>query len=233
MGGYRFLNEEKPHYIGHKKRLKEKFLKSGLEALNDYEALELILSLAITRKDVKPLAKQLLKRFGSFASVLDARDEDLLQFDGLSRNSLAAIKLIKESAVKYLKEGSRNKCVVSSPEALLAYCRAAMAGLNNEEFRVIFLNAKNEIIEDEVICRGTVDQTAVYPRKVIERALHHNATSLIFVHNNPSGHPAPSGADKELTRLLKEAATSLQIRVHDHMIIAGEKHYSFANEGII
>lgn len=227
------MTKEAPHYIGHKKRLKKKFLKSGLDSLADYEALELVLSLAITRKDVKPLAKNLLAKFGSFSAVLDADASLLKEVRGIGEGAVAALKLVKESSTRYLREKSRASCVISSPEALVNYCKAAMAGLRDEEFRTIFLNAKNEVIADEVICRGTVDQTAVYPRKVAERAIHYNASSLIFVHNHPSGHPAPSGADRELTRMLKEALTSLHIRVHDHMIIGKSTHYSFAEEGIL
>jgi len=227
------LKKEVPHYIGHKKRLRERFLSAGPEALADYELLELLLSLAIGRKDVKPLAKVLLKKFGSFAGVLDADIRQLLQIDGMGQSSAAAIKLVKESSVKYLRQQSINRSIISSPEALINYCKAAMTGLRDEEFRVIFLNSKNEIIDDEVLCRGTVDQTAVYPRKILERALHHNAASVIFVHNHPSGHPAPSNADKDLTRILKEAVGAVQIKVHDHMIIGREDHFSFAEAGLL
>ena len=227
------MKKEAPHYMGHKKRLRAKFMANGIAALADYEVLELILSMVIARKDVKPLAKRLIDRFGDYAAVLDARPDDLLEEQELGAAGLAALKLVKESSVKYLKEKSREKSVLSSPEALRSYCRAAMKGLRDEEFRVVFLNTKNEVLSDEVLCTGTVDQTAVYPRKVMERAIHHNASSLIFVHNHPSGNPAPSAADRELTRLLKEAAKLLQIRVHDHMIIGEEGHYSFAEEGLI
>ncbi|MDT8318428.1 MAG: DNA repair protein RadC [bacterium] len=227
------MRKETPHYIGHKKRLKERFLSAGPDALADYELLELLLSLAIGRQDVKPLAKLLLKKFGSFAGVLDADTNQLLQVEGMGQGSTTAIKLVKESSVKYLRQKSINKSVISSPEALVNYCKAAMTGLRDEEFRVIFLNSKNEIINDEVLCRGTVDQTAVYPRKILERALHHNAASVIFVHNHPSGHPAPSSADKDLTRLLKEAVGAVQIKVHDHMIIGREDHFSFAEAGLL
>ena len=204
-----------------------------MDALADYEALELILGFAILRRDVKGLAKGLLEKFGSFSAVLDAEPSELMKIKDVTEGVVAAIKIVKESSTKYLREKSRENCVISSPEALVNYCKAAMAGLRDEEFRTIFLNAKNEVIGDEVICRGTVDQTAVYPRKVAERAIHHNASSLIFVHNHPSGHPAPSGADRELTRMLKEVLSSLQIRVHDHMIIGKSAHYSFAEEGIL
>ena len=227
------IKKEVPHYIGHKKRLKERFLSAGPDALADYELLELLLSLAISRRDVKPLAKVLLKKFGSFAGVLDAETKQLLMIDGIGKSSVAAIKLVKESSVKYLKQKTIKRSVISSPEALINYCKAAMTGLRDEEFRVIFLNSKNEIIDDEVLYRGTVDQTAVYPRKILERALHHNAASVIFVHNHPSGHPAPSSADKDLTKILKEAVGTVQIKVHDHMIIGREDHFSFAEAGLL
>jgi len=233
MGGAFPLTEETPHYIGHRKRLRERFFKGGIEALADYEVVELILGFSILRRDVKGLAKILLKEFGSFSAVLDAEPSALRKIEGITEGVVASFKLVKESSTKYLREKSRTTCVISSPEALVDYCKAAMAGLRDEEFRTIFLNSKNEIIADEVLCRGTVDQTAVYPRKVAERAIHYNASSLIFVHNHPSGHPAPSGADRELTRMLKEALSSLQIRVHDHMIIGKRAHYSFAEEGIL
>ena len=233
MGGALSLEKEEPHYIGHKKRLKERFLSAGPGALADYELLELLLSLSIGRKDVKPLAKGLLKKFGSFAGVMDADTKQLLQVEGLGKSTAIAIKVVKESLVKYLRDKSTDRSVISSPEALLNYCKAAMTGLRDEEFRVIFLNSKNEIIDDEVLSRGTVDQTAVYPRKILERALHHNAASVIFVHNHPSGHPAPSNADKDLTRLLKEAVATVQIKVHDHMIIGREEHFSFAEAGLL
>jgi len=233
MGGALPVKKEVPHYIGHKKRLKERFLSAGPDALADYELLELLISFSIGRKDVKQLAKILLKKFGSFAGVLDADTKQLLQIEGIGKSTAVAIKVAKESSVKYLKQKSINRSVISSPEALVNYCKAAMTGLRDEEFRVIFLNSKNEIIDDEVLCRGTVDQTAVYPRKILERALHHNAASVIFVHNHPSGHPAPSNADKDLTRLLKEAVGTVQIKVHDHMIIGREDHFSFAEAGLL
>ncbi len=223
----------KPHYLGHKKRLREKFINNGFDSLTDYEALELILGMAIVRKDVKPLAKDLLDRFGSFAATLDADPDDLKCFEGLGEIAAISLKIVKEGSVKYLQEKSRVKPVLSSPEALTDYCRAAMGGLRDEEFRVIFLNSRNEIIDDEVLCRGTVDQAAVYPRKIMERALYRKASSLIFVHNHPSGHPNPSRADIELTRTLKSAAASLQIRVHDHLIVGKQGQYSFAREGIL
>lgn len=225
------ISSAKPHYLGHRKRLKEKLLKGGAAFLADYEMVELILSLSITRKDVKPLAKELLARFGSFSAILDATPEQLSEVKGIGENSVGVIRLIKDSSIKYLRERSKGKNVLSSPEALIDYCRMAMVGLKDEEFRVIYLSSKNEVIEDEALFKGAVDQTAVYPRKVIERALYHNATALIFVHNHPSGALNPSRADLALTKLLKDAAEALQIKVHDHLIVTKEGHYSFAREG--
>lgn len=233
MGGARLLNVEQPHYLGHKKRLKERFLKGGLESLTDYETIELILSLAIVRKDVKPLAKKLLEKFGSFSSLLDAGREELMSIHGMGPGAVTVLHLVKQSSTKYLQGKSREKTVLSSPSALIDYCSAAMVGLKDEEFRVIFLNSKNEIIDDEVLCKGTIDQTVVYPRKVIERALYHSASSMIFVHNHPSGSVSPSAADKELTKILKDAAATIQLRVHDHLIIGKDGHYSFAEKGFL
>lgn len=227
------LKSTKPHYWGHKKRLREKFINNGFNSLSDYEALEIILGMAIVRKDVKPLAKDLIKKFGSFAAVLDADPTELKCFEGLGEIAALSLKIVKEASVKYLQEKSRVKPVISSPEALIDYCKAAMGGLKDEEFRVVFLNSRNEIIDDEVLCKGTVDQAAVYPRKIMERALNRKASSLIFVHNHPSGHPKPSRADIELTKTLKNAAAALQIRVHDHLIVGKQGQYSFAKEGIL
>ena len=227
------LKSAKPHYLGHKKRLREKFINNDFSSLNDYEALELILGMAIVRKDVKPLAKNLIKKFGSFAAALDADPAELKCFEGLGEIAALSLKIVKEASVKYLQEKSRVKPVISSPEALIDYCKAAMGGLKEEEFRVVFLNSRNEIIDDEVLCKGTVDQAAVYPRKIMERALNRKASSLIFVHNHPSGHPNPSRADIELTKTLQNAAAALQIRVHDHLIVGKQGQYSFAKEGIL
>jgi len=227
------LKTDKPHYFGHKKRLRERFLKSGAGGLADYELLELILGMAIMRKDVKPLAKDLLARFGSFSAIIDADMEKLLEVNGIGPGAAAALRLVKEASIKYLGEKGKKGPIISSPGRLIDYCKAAMMGLKDEQFRVVFLNSKNEVIEDEVICRGTIDQTAVYPRKVMERALYYKAASYIFVHNHPSGNYFPSRADKELTISLKKAAQALHIRVHDHLIIGKDGYYSFAEEGFL
>ena len=225
---------EKPHYQGHRERLRERFRRAGFEGFQDYEAIELLLSYAIPRKDVKPLAKDLIKTFGSLRGVLDARFDELRSVKGLSENSATFVKVLKECGTLYLREGVvRKRKRISSTSGLLDYCRAAMSGLRDEQFRAVFLNAQNEVIEDEVIHEGTVNQSVVYPRKVMERALHHGATALIFVHNHPGGSCKPSTEDKVLTAELVSVAGGLGIRVHDHLIICKSGYFSFLERGLL
>jgi len=226
--------DDKPHYAGHRKRLRERFRKHGYDGLQDYEVLELMLTYALPRKDVKPLAKELLSRFGGFKGVLDAPFDDLSTVRGLSENAATFLTALKGATSLYLKEQlHRQRTVVSSPEALLSYCRAAMGGLKDEQFRAMFLNSRNEIIVDEVLHEGTVNQSAVYPRKVMERALKHNATALIFVHNHPSGACRPSADDKAITAELVRIARGLNMTVHDHLIICRDGHFSFLEQGLL
>jgi DNA repair protein RadC len=225
---------EKPHYRGHRARLRERFRRTGFNGFQDYEAIELLLGYAIPRKDVKPLAKELIKRFGSLKGVLDAQFDELRSIDGLSDRSATFINILKECGTLYLREGvieKRKK--ISSTSALLDYCRSAMSGLRDEQFRAVFLNSQNEVIEDEVINEGTVNQSVVYPRKVMERALHHGATAMIFVHNHPGGSCRPSREDKALTAELVNIAKGLGIRVHDHLIICRSGYFSFLESGLL
>jgi DNA repair protein RadC len=189
-----------PHYHGHRQRLRDRFLANGLESFRDYEILELLLTFAIPFSDVKPLAKRLLADFGSFAAVLDATPEELVKISGMGEYSATLLRLVKGCAEYYLKEQAIKRRSIPSLPVLVDYCRTSMGGLKDEEFRVIFLNSQNEIIAEETIQEGTVDQTVVYPRKVLEGALKYKATGLILVHNHPSGKLAPSTADRELTR---------------------------------
>ena len=225
---------EKPHFQGHRKRLRERFRKTGFEGFQDYEALELMLTYAVPRRDVKPLAKRLVKRFGSMQGVMDSSFDDLSAFDGLTENSATYIKALKECSAVYLRGRSKGSgTVLSSAAALIEYCRVKMAGLKDEQFRVVFLNPGNEVIADEVIQEGTVNQSVVYPRKVMERALYHNATALIFVHNHPSGNPKPSTEDKFITAERGRVAKGLSITVHDHLIVSSSGHFSFRERGLI
>lgn len=224
---------EHPHYQGHRKRIREHFLKTGLASFHDYEVLELVLTFVIARKDVKPLAKELITRFKTFQGVLDAPFNELKTVPGIGEQCAILIKLFKECSVFYLRGKIYHKDIISSPEALLNYCKTSMAGLENEQFRVIYLNTKNEVIADEPLQEGTVDQSAVYPRKIIEHALKHRASALIFVHNHPSGSPEPSIHDKNLTNLLTQVSENMGIKVHDHLIIGKQSYFSFREAGCI
>jgi DNA repair protein RadC len=224
---------EKPHYHGHRQRLRNRFLKGGAAALQDYELLELLLTYALPRADVKPLAKELLRHFGSFTQVLDARPEALMEVAGLKESSAVLIRLVKACAEHYLKEEVLTRQRIPSLTSLVDYCRTAMGGLADEQFRVIFLNSQNEIIAEEVVQEGTVNQTVVYPRKVLELALKHKASGLILVHNHPSGSLTPSAADQELTRALVKASRALNLKVHDHLIVSRQGYFSLAEQNML
>jgi len=227
------MSVKKPHYTEHRQRIKQKFKKTGFDGFQDYEALELLLTYAIPRRDVKPLAKELIARFKDFQGVLDAPFEDLAAFPGLGEHSALLLKLSKKCSELYLKKKAlRGKRVCSSPE-LINYCRMSMGGLKDEQFRVVFLNTQNEIIEIEIVQEGTIDQSVVYPRKVMERALYHKAAALIFVHNHPGGNTRPSYADKEITKTLVDAAKSMDIEVYDHLIIGRDTFFSFMDSGLM
>jgi len=223
----------KPHYHGHRQRLRQRFLQGGAGALQDYELLELLLTYAIPRADVKPLAKDLLKHFGSFPGVLDATPEALMAVTGVKEASAALLPLVKACAAHYLKEGVLKRPRISSLSALVDYCRTSMGGLADEQFRVLFLNSQNEIMAEEIVQEGTVNQTVVYPRKVLELALKHKATGLILVHNHPSGNLTPSAADLELTRSLVKASHALNLTVHDHLIISRQGYFSLAEKNML
>jgi DNA repair protein RadC len=216
---------------GHRRRIKEKFKLQGLAAFHDYEVLEMLLSYCIARKDVKPVAKNLLQNFKSFQGVLDAPLEQLQKVDEIGEHSALLIKLIRACCDYYLSAAIAQRNVIASPQALIKYLRASMAALRDEQFRVVYLNAKNELLHDEIIQEGTIDQTAVYPRKIVERALSAGAVSIILVHNHPSGDPSPSSHDSKLTSALVNATKLLNIRVHDHIIVGNNGYYSFAENG--
>ncbi len=223
----------KPHYHGHRQRLRERFLQGGAGALQDYELLELLLTYAVPRADIKPLAKEILKHFGSFTRILDASPQALMEVAGLKESSAVLIRLVKALTEHYLKEEVLARPKISSLSALVDYCRTSMGGLAYEQFRVIFLNSQNETIGEEIVQEGTVNQTVVYPRKVLELALKHKATGLILVHNHPSGSLTPSAADVELTRSLVKASRALNLTVHDHLIISRNGYFSLAEKNLL
>jgi DNA repair protein RadC len=216
-----------PHYLGHRERLRERFRKGGAGALADYELLELVLFRAIPRRDIKPLAKALLARFGSFAEAIAARPERLKEIEGLSEAAILELKIVAETAKRFAKVRLEKRPCMGSFSTLLAYCRTAMAFLDHEEFRILFLDKKNGLIADEVQGVGTVDHAPVYPREIMRRALELNATALILVHNHPSGEPSPSAVDIHLTNQIVALGKSLNVAVHDHLIIGREGFASF------
>lgn len=218
---------------GHRQRLRERFSRAGIDGLQDYELLELVLFRAIARRDVKPLAKELIARFGGFSQVIGARAERLTEVRGVSENVALELKIVHAAAVRLCQERVLGRPVIASWNDLLAYCRAAMADEKIELFRVLFLDRKNILIADEVQQRGTVDHTPVYPREVVKRALELGASGLILVHNHPSGDPTPSRADIAMTNEIVKASGTLGIRVHDHVIIGHRNHVSFKNTGLL
>jgi len=222
-----------PDYIEHRKRLKQKFAVSGLTALHDYEIMELLLSYALSRKDVKPLAKLLLKQFGSIKGVMDAEATELKKIGGISDHTVILLKIVKDISSLYLKEKAAEKIQISCTAELLNYCKMALGGLKDERFCVIYLNTQNKVIDMETIQEGIVNQAVVYPRKVLENALKQKASAVILVHNHPSGHVRPSDADIRLTKMIQETARILDILVHDHIIIGENTVFSFREEGMI
>jgi DNA repair protein RadC len=215
-----------PHYHGHRERLRERFRKGGAEALADYELLELILFRAMPRRDVKPLAKALLARFGSFAEVVAARPERLDEIEGLGEAAIVEIRIIEAAARRLAKSSIERRPSMSSFAAVVDYCRTAMAFLDREEFRILFLDKKNFLIADEVQGVGTVDHAPVYPREIMRRALELSASALILVHNHPSGDPEPSTEDIYLTHQIINVGKPLKVVVHDHLIIGKNGHAS-------
>jgi len=209
-------------------------VRSGLDSFQDHEVVELILTYTLARIDTKPLAKDLLKTFGSLRGIIEAPVEELKKIQGISEHSALLFKLLKASSERYLRDRLlASQSVITSPGDLVTYCQSKMGWLKDEQFRLIYLNTRNQVIEEEVLQEGTVDQTVVYPRKVMERALRLKATALILVHNHPGGAPYPSPEDRELTRTLAQAARNLQIKVHDHLIIGREGHFSFLENNLL
>jgi DNA repair protein RadC len=221
------LQEAAPHFHGHRERLRARFREAGAEALADYELLELVLFRTIPRRDVKPLAKRLLGAFGSFAEALSAPPARLAEIDGISEATITDLKVVQAAAQRLARGEVKRRPVLSSWSSVLDYCRAAMAFADKEQFRILFLDKRNQLIADEVQQKGTVDHTPVYPREVVKRALELSATALILVHNHPSGDPTPSRADILMTEAIVDVAKPLGIAVHDHIIVGKEGHASF------
>ncbi len=224
--------EEKPHYTGHRDRLRERFI-AAPDSLPDYELLELLLFMAIPRRDVKPIAKALIARFGSLSGVLNASVAELEGVDGISEITATAIKIIRAAGLRMMKQDLSDKPILNSWQRLLDYLHASMAHEKKEHFRLLFLNKKNELIADEIQQSGTVDHTPAYPREIMKRALELGATALILVHNHPSGDSAPSKPDIEMTKQICAAAAPFGIVVHDHLIVSRGGTTSFKSLGLM
>ncbi|HSI41679.1 MAG TPA: DNA repair protein RadC [Xanthobacteraceae bacterium] len=220
------LSESGPHFLGHRERLRERFRNAGADALADYELMELVLFRAVPRADVKPLAKRLVEHFGSFAEAVGAPPTRLREVKGVGEAIITELKLIGAAAERVTRGRLRARPVLSSWSAVIDHCRTAMAFADHEQFRVLFLDKRNQLIADEVQQRGTVDHTPVYPREVVKRALELAATAVILVHNHPSGDPTPSRADIAMTKTIIDVAKPLGIEVHDHIIVGKDGHAS-------
>jgi DNA repair protein RadC len=220
------LAEAQPHYHGHRDRLRARFRDAGSDALADYEMLELILFRAIPQRDVKPLAKALLEKFGSFAEVISAPPERLKEVGGLGEAAVTEFKIVAAAAQRLAKGQLRKRPVLSSWSSVLDYCRTAQAFAEKEQFRILFLDKRNQLIADEVQQQGTIDHTPVYPREVVKRALELSATAIILVHNHPSGDPTPSSADIEMTKQVATIAKPLGVQLYDHIIVGKDGHAS-------
>jgi DNA repair protein RadC len=225
-------SDDTPHYHGHRERLRQRLIAAGAESLPDYELVEVILFASNPRGDVKPLAKDLLDRFGGFAELLSADAEGLARA-GLGPAGIAALKSVREAALRLMRSELRQRPVVGSWDKLVDYCTAHIAHGSVEEFHILFLDRKNVLIKHEQQQRGTIDHTPVYPREVVKRALELQASALILVHNHPSGDPTPSKADIAVTRDIVKAAAPLGVTVHDHLIIGRGRHTSLRDLGLL
>jgi DNA repair protein RadC len=222
-----------PGAEGHRARMRRKLLDAGPDALLDHELLEMVLFLALPRRDTKPIARALLARFGAFEDVVAAPAEQLAGVEGLGEAGAAALRVVQAAALRLQRAAVRDLPLLNNWERLEAYLTAALAREPVEQFRVLFLDAKNRLIRDEVQARGTVNHTPVYPREVVKRALELHATALILVHNHPSGDPTPSRADVEMTGEVRRAAEALGLALHDHLIVGRGRVLSFRREGLL
>jgi DNA repair protein RadC len=223
----------RPHYWGHRERLRQRFMTGGHLPMPDYELLELLLFDAIPRIDVKPLAKQLLAAFGDLSGVVAASKHRLLQVPGTNEKVWLQLRLVEAFSHRMAREKVIDRSVISSWEDLVAYCRTTMAHRETEQFRILFLDAKNVLVADEEQAKGTVNHVPVYPREVAKRALELNASSIILVHNHPSGDPTPSKADVEMTMRIETACSAIGVNIHDHIVIGRSDEASFRELGLL
>ena len=219
--------------IGHRQRLRERFLNSGLQGFHDYEVVELLLTLGTPRSDCKQAAKDALKKFGSLNAVLEADSKELQDIKGIGPNNIFGLKLSQTVARRYLADRVIGHDIITSSDEVLDYLKHNLRDKKQEIFSVIYLNGRNEIIGMEELFHGSLTTSVVYPREVVKKVLKQNAAALIFVHNHPSGNLNPSDEDIKITKKLKDAVATIDVKVHDHLIIAGNNYYSFDDNNII
>lgn len=229
------MKPDEPHYLGHRKRLRNRFIKSGLEGFAEHEVIELLLTLAIPRKDVKKPAKGLLEHFGNLRGVLDAPIEELQKIEGIGIVTPVALRIIREIANLYLQQKAETEMSFSCPETLYEFWRAKLGGVRDEVFEVAYLDSAYRLLRNGVerMEEGTIDRATVYPRRIMEAALRRGAAALIFSHNHPNEDLKPTEQDKVLTRALVLVATTLQIKVLDHLIVSKDAIFSFRKEGLL
>ena len=227
------LQKQKPSYLGHRERLRKKFASAGLDSFLNHETLELLLTYCIARKDTKPIAWALLKRFGSLSAVLDATEQELCSVDGIGPQSALFLKLIRATFKKYSLDDVKEKITIRSPKQVIDYCKASLAGNHEECLELIYLSVRNTILGTEIVAKGTLDRVNISARKIVERALAAKAYAVILVHNHPSGDPTPSTEDIMFTKEVTRAAALLGILVHDHIIVGKTTHYSLKANGKI
>ena len=228
-------NHQEPHYIGHRHRLRQRFMKSGFSGMANHEVIELLLTLSLPRKDVKIPAKELLKRFKNLRGILDAPIEELEKIEGLGSVTPVALRIIRDLSALYLQQQTGEVCILNTPDAMHAFWRFRLGGLTDEVFEVAYLDSGYKLLKDGVqrLEEGTKDRATVYPRKVMEAALKKGAVILVFAHNHPNRDVSPSEQDKTLTRALVLAATTVQIKIHDHLIVSQDNVFSFSKEGLL
>ena len=219
--------KDPPHYAGHRKRLKEKYKINGIDGWLDHEVLEFALAFAIPRKDTKPIAKELLSNFKTFNGILDADFDKLNKIKGISEHTALFIRFMKDITVRYFEKELINKDLISTPEAVYDYLKASLKGISDEEFKALFLNNENRLLALETIQKGTINKSVVYPRQIVERALHNHAAGVIIAHNHPSGSLKPSNSDIKITKIIRDALDTIDIPLLDHIIIGGNGYFSF------
>jgi DNA repair protein RadC len=229
------MSEGDPHYLGHRQRLRERFLKSGLDGLADYEVVELLLTLAIPRSDVKQPAKALIARFGNLRAILDAPIEELQTVNGIGAVAPVALKIIKAAAALYLQQSGEGQDSLADPSRLADFWRMRIGGLPNEVFQIGYLDSGYRLLRDgvETLEEGTIDRAAVYPRRVVESALRRGAAALVLAHNHPNGQVTPSEQDKVITRAVVMAAETVGLKIADHLIVSASASFSFRKAGLL